>query len=371
VFIAHSLGGIIVKQALREAEETNDPIFTKTRCVIFLSTPHAGAAIAKADAFVKRGVGLARRGLNLVPVVGGVIGWGIARVANRFRSSALTRQLRKNEGALMDLNYSYRLLSHIDTYAFYETKRTYFVQVVDPASADPGVSERPRRADGKDHITICKPENEQDELFVQVANIIESIRKRVREGRDLPIFHEGIRQMMTDTPFASYSEAGNFADIPPERDVRRRFENDLRVKFRQRFRDGESIEAWQEQAARDSNYDIDKFVLSLWLQKKVSEQLETLSNYISQAEGEVRVAIAAPEPPTLILLYRAARTLEHVLLGFDYGTLANSVKRANQTVNSRCATDKTFDADGATRKLLDKLEFVAKEFDNVKRQAPP
>jgi hypothetical protein len=32
-----------------------------------------------------------------------------------------------------------------------------------------------------------------------------------------------------------------------------------------KFLGGNSIEASQEQAARDSNYDIDKFVLSLWL----------------------------------------------------------------------------------------------------------
>ena len=157
VFIAHSLGGIIVKQALRQAQQGEDPIFAMTRCVIFLSTPHAGAAIANADAFVERGVRGAGLGSKLVPF-GGVIQWGIKRVANRFRSSALTRQLRKDESPLLDLNYWYRSVPNIDTHAFYETKRTYLVQVVDPLSADPGVSACiPRRADEKDHISICKP----------------------------------------------------------------------------------------------------------------------------------------------------------------------------------------------------------------------
>jgi triacylglycerol esterase/lipase EstA (alpha/beta hydrolase family) len=46
VFVAHSLGGIMVKQLLRHAEAIKHRIFSKTRTVIFLSTPHAGATIA-------------------------------------------------------------------------------------------------------------------------------------------------------------------------------------------------------------------------------------------------------------------------------------------------------------------------------------
>jgi pimeloyl-ACP methyl ester carboxylesterase len=377
VFIAHSLGGIIVKQALRLAQQSKDAngqhrpdsIFTMTRCVIFLSTPHAGAAIANADAFVERGVRGAGFGLKLVPF-SGIIQWGIKRVANRFRSSALTRQLRKDDSPLLDLNYWYRSVPNIDTHAFYETKRTYFVQVVDPLSADPGVSACiPRRADKKDHISICKPPDGTDWLFIAVADIIEGVRVRVRAGKDYPIFRNRIREIVTPTKFACYGEAGNFAEIPAEDDHRTQVETLLRLKLEEQFETGGSIEASQEQAARESIYDIDKFVLSLWLEKKVRVQLETLSSYISQAEKVVRTASAAP-PPTLILLYRAARTLDHVLLEFDYGKLGRRLKRAYKTVNSRHSKDpEAVDANGATRDLLEKLESVARDFDETTRRA--
>jgi hypothetical protein len=342
-----------------------------TRCVIFLSTPHAGAAIANAAGYLGQGVRLVGNfASKLFPRIVFVVWPVIWLIARRVRISALTSQLKKGEPALLELNYWYRSLPNIDTHAFYETELTYqCVHVVDPLSADPGVSRcNPKRADFKDHITICKPKDNKDRLFVDVAHIIEGVRVRVREGRDHPIFRERIREIMTDTPFASYRDAGNFADIPAADDVRRRVENRLRARFRQRFDDGESIEALQEQAARDSNYDIDRFVLLLWLEKKVSEQLKTLSNYISQAEGTVRAASAAPEPPTLILLYRAARTLERVLLGFDYGALEASLKRARDTVHSRHAKDNAFHTNRVTEKLLEKLASVARGFDDVKQQ---
>jgi len=376
VFVTHSLGGIIVKQALREAAHPKNPhhsIFNKTRCVIFLSTPHAGAAIANAASYLSHAVRLLGTSVSkLFPTIAFIVWPVIWLFARRVRISALTSQLKEKDPALLDLNYWYRSLPNIETRAFYETELTYqCVHVVDQLSADPGVSHCiPRRADFKDHITICKPKDEKDRLFVAVADIIEGVRARVCAGKKQPIFRKGIWEIMTNTTFASYRDAGNFADIPASDDVRREIERLLREGFRQRFDSGESIEASQEQAARDSKYDIDKFVLSLWLEKKLSKQLETLSDYISQAEGAVRLAKEGSKP-TLILLYRAARTLEHVLLEFDYGKLETSLERACDTVKSRHSKD--FDADSATQKRLEKLASVARGFDDVKRRTrkPP
>src|SRR5579864_2082701 len=50
VFIAHSLGGLLVKQFLRQAKEYNNPQWTEiaanTRGVVFIATPHIGADLA-------------------------------------------------------------------------------------------------------------------------------------------------------------------------------------------------------------------------------------------------------------------------------------------------------------------------------------
>ena len=50
IFISHSMGGLLVKQMLRHAEDFNNPawkrIVEQTKGIVFLSTPHSGANIA-------------------------------------------------------------------------------------------------------------------------------------------------------------------------------------------------------------------------------------------------------------------------------------------------------------------------------------
>jgi hypothetical protein len=60
IFIAHSLGGIIVKEALRQSkgavgyQENQADIYQSTRAIIFLGTPHRGASIAEWGEIVRR-----------------------------------------------------------------------------------------------------------------------------------------------------------------------------------------------------------------------------------------------------------------------------------------------------------------------------
>jgi pimeloyl-ACP methyl ester carboxylesterase len=370
VFVTHSLGGIIVKEALRVSQRGDgDPILKMTRCVIFLSTPHAGAAVANVAGYLAPSVRSLGALAALLGPYGILVRWVIEPIAFIVRSSSLTSQLKKNDAALLSLNYWYRSLSNIETHAFYETERTYrCVHVVDPASADPGVPGcEPIRADSKDHISICKPPDENDQLFVSVARLIEDVREREGRGKYHPVFRKEIgEELVADTRLASFKDAGNFRDIRAANDTRRHAEKHLRQRFRKRFEAGEPINASQEQKVEKSKYDIDKFVLSLWLETKVAEQLKTLSTFIAEAEASVRDEINAEKPPTLILLYRAARTLEKVLLGLDYVTLGETLRRAHETVLLR-AWDKTFDTDKATQKLLKRLEAVARGFDEVKR----
>jgi hypothetical protein len=97
----------------------------------------------------------------------------------QVRISNLTSQLQKEEASLLDLNRWYRTLRHVDTRVYHETKSFYQVLIVDPLSADPGVYGcNPVRAEGKDHITISKPANENDDLFKAIATITENVRKR-------------------------------------------------------------------------------------------------------------------------------------------------------------------------------------------------
>lgn len=58
VFVAHCLGGLIVKELLRAAESAEDPaqrhVSEMTRGVVFLSTPHTAAALARLETAVAK-----------------------------------------------------------------------------------------------------------------------------------------------------------------------------------------------------------------------------------------------------------------------------------------------------------------------------
>jgi pimeloyl-ACP methyl ester carboxylesterase len=382
VFVAHSLGGIVVKHALRLAEHHDKKILKDTRCVVFLSTPHSGAAIANAAGYL--GPGVRALGALASKVFSPIVLLVTEPIARRVGGSVLTSQLEKNDRSLLDLNYWYRSLRHIETHVFYETELTNrFVHVVDPASADPGVPGcLPIGLTGKDHISICKPKDKNDSPFVNVATIIKNVELEARKGQDYPVCRDEIHEILVaNQEFARFRDAGNFEDIPikipstpdaPELvDIRRRVEKLLRARFEARFESGESMEVSQERQIGDSPFDIDKFVLLLWLERKATEQLKTLSTFLAEAESSVRANINQKKHPTLILLYRAARTIDHVLVEFDYHALETSLQAAYLTVNAKHKNDNTFDGDGKTQRLLEKLIFVARGFDDAKRAAPP
>jgi pimeloyl-ACP methyl ester carboxylesterase len=332
VFVAHSLGGIIVKQALRVAEQTQNPIFEKVRSVIFLSTPHAGASIATLGAQLKK----------FLPV---------------SLVSSLTSQLQNADPPLLELNRWYRTITEIETHAFYETNHTYAVLVVDPLSADPGVFGcMPVRADDKDHLTISKPEDENDELFVTIAKLLEGVWEREQEGKRYPVLRRWIREILDYDTLRDYRDAGNFRDVPIE--FRRRVEHRLRHKLRDKFK-AAPLDAGTERRLQDSDFDFDAFALSLWLEKTVSEQLEALISCIEKTHGAVRVS---SKPATLIPFFRAARTLDRVLFGRNYGALAQMLNAALETMTERHAKDASFDGDASTRKLLKKLAKAAQGF---------
>jgi triacylglycerol esterase/lipase EstA (alpha/beta hydrolase family) len=70
-FIAHSLGGLLVKQMLRTAKETAEAgwnaIGAGTRLVVFIATPHTGAIVTDLASLNSswRGKSAARRSLTV------------------------------------------------------------------------------------------------------------------------------------------------------------------------------------------------------------------------------------------------------------------------------------------------------------------
>jgi len=136
VLICHSLGGLLAKQLLRKSSEAVEPqkqqVARQAAAVLFLATPHAGAALASlAHAF-----------------------------RTVFSATVSIEDLREHDAHLRDLFDWYR--NHapqlgIQTVTYFELRPVKGVlPIVNPTSAHPGVGADPVPLD-EDHLSIAKP----------------------------------------------------------------------------------------------------------------------------------------------------------------------------------------------------------------------
>lgn len=163
VFVAHSLGGLLVKFLLRRALDSGDKdyelISNQTRMVFFLATPHKGASLA--------GI------VDLIPGASKQVG-----------------SLANKSGFLEDLNQFYRNFaskrSDLQTYVYYEKLKTNkAILVVDRDSADPGVSGVAPVPVDRDHAGICKPPDKDDVVFLGVRRHLTNLCKSIYTNAQL------------------------------------------------------------------------------------------------------------------------------------------------------------------------------------------
>jgi len=153
VFIAHSLGGLLVKAMLRASADTpasqdKAALHRNTKGVVFFSTPHTGSSLADLGRSIPGG-----------------------------RPTEILTELAKNDAYLRDLRQwfsdkgkelDYKCLTYFESY------KTNNVTVVDAVSADPNHGLRPVPFDG-DHYTICKIPDRSDQCYRQVLKMINRI----------------------------------------------------------------------------------------------------------------------------------------------------------------------------------------------------
>ena len=152
IFVTHSMGGLVVKQMLRHAQDFGNPgwkkIVGQTKGIVFLSTPHSGSDIA-----------------NWLKYIGGVLG-----------KSVSVTELEANDSRLLELNEVYRnheVLSQIPIKVYCETEATYkTVIVVDKTSANPGIPGATPIPLEKNHLNIAKPESREDRPYRGVKKFI-------------------------------------------------------------------------------------------------------------------------------------------------------------------------------------------------------
>ncbi len=146
-FIAHSLGGLLVKQMIRRAADRSLPVARNTRGVVFLATPHSGSQKAT---WLERLPGLARQ-------------------------SVTTHELEAHSAELRDLDIWYREKAPglgIQNRVYYETRAVKGLKIVDETSADPGIPNVAPIALDADHISISKPSTRNDQMFLGVIQFL-------------------------------------------------------------------------------------------------------------------------------------------------------------------------------------------------------
>jgi protein SERAC1 len=185
-FIAHSLGGLLVKQLLRTAVELHKPdweiVATNTKGILFLATPHTGAAIAS--------------------------------LASKFPLvSKATAQIAANDPHLLGLNDWYQQNAvglGFSTHAYCETKAYQGQIIVDKASANPGVLGCVTVEFDGNHLDVSKPPSRQSPIYVGARKFISDVLGTPLNPPSPPIF--GTTHQIGQSDQGSTEEHGDIDD---------------------------------------------------------------------------------------------------------------------------------------------------------------
>lgn len=167
IFIAHSLGGLVVKRALIYSEEIRGfktehlrSIFVSTYGILFLGTPHRGSDIAE-------------WGSRLEWICGAILPSSVVDT-----QSQLIDALKGNSETLQNIDRQFiQLASRFHTYFFHEGKPTNlkgnFRYIVNEESASPNIQDVERASIQQDHSHMCKFENDSAPGFDLVTEAIQ------------------------------------------------------------------------------------------------------------------------------------------------------------------------------------------------------
>ncbi|KAI9898900.1 hypothetical protein N3K66_005361 [Trichothecium roseum] len=171
IFVCHSLGGIVCKQALvyaHEDEKTYGSMLEYTRGIVFLATPHRGSDTADFAKVVSM-------------IVSTCMAVGTGGLRPSVARTELLEYLGRNSNALQDLLVSVRhRLQNLSVVTFYENKVMPSLPslIVDRASAELGLFNEDAIPLWEDHRTICRFESDTSPSYLDVARALRRIARK-------------------------------------------------------------------------------------------------------------------------------------------------------------------------------------------------
>ncbi|KAB5580982.1 NACHT and WD domain-containing protein, variant [Coniochaeta sp. 2T2.1] len=157
IFIAHSMGGLVVKKAymLGKHDRQFSGLVSRVFGIIFLATPHRGAEHAKV--------------LNNI----------LSAAPLGAPPKAYVADLERQSSSISDINENFRQqCEDLSLVSFYETLKTNMhvskVLIVEKDSAVLGYPNEVSASMDADHHTICKFKNRSDPNFIKLRSLLKS-----------------------------------------------------------------------------------------------------------------------------------------------------------------------------------------------------
>jgi hypothetical protein len=392
VFVAHSLGGLIVKAMLEGewiTQGDKSRILRNTKAVVFLGTPHSGAALA--DLAVTLSTKVEEGAATLGGVLAGYLGASVsigATIGEKLGKwilgpSETLKSLSEDNPELFALMQSYRRIAKersIETLSCYETRNLKIAIVVSRSSADPGLGDFVA-VEGANHATICKPRSEDALVYRMVRQVIVRAAAKAQRTTKRPVFDEPALQIFRALRTSRFSRLPKFAwevtpvsgtlnrqiadlpaDLPNPADsnwstnVERNFRRRVAVEFfrlcEAQLREGAlAITDADAAAAEHSQFDVDKLILVAWrkhcLERAIRDARLLIEDQCAYVRGTYK--------PTLTILYRAIDSLDKALTDQLTLSLGTELRLVREAIAARAKTEEKLDGDGITRTRIDDL----------------
>ena len=208
-FIGHSMGGLVIKETLRNAEGSQDHekklLAANTKLVCFIATPHKGVTLASV----------------------------LTKCAGFAASPAMTAN---TTGYLTSLNEAYRGQAKAHSYstiAYYEKHRTSGTLLVSEQDADPGVDACETQSVAADHISIARPSSRGSQLYRSISRHLTKACLPVQSGS--PQATPSGPSMDYAAPSATERRDLLQKLIDAGRELEYSYANDLQNRFAQRY----------------------------------------------------------------------------------------------------------------------------------------